>query len=138
MRWNTGKALDLLDLSRYFAGLLVVLGLLFGVLIVIRKGWLPTGIAGFSTINREDRRLTVSESLILDPRRRVVIVRCDDREHAVLLGPERETVLDSFAALERAVFEPDFSNQNLGNQGDGASEERAEAPTDETMPGQVS
>ena len=103
--------MDILDFSRYFAGLLVVLGLLVGVLVLIRKGWLPTGISGFSTLHRGPRRLSVSEHLILDPRRRVIIVKADDQEHVVLLGPERELVLQSKPAQSAQVFEPDFGGE---------------------------
>jgi flagellar protein FliO/FliZ len=98
--------LDLIDFSRYFAALLVVLGLLGGVAVILRKGWLPAGLAGFQTLERRDRRLGVKESLILDPRRRVLIVQCDDREHVLLLGPERETVLETRPARARPVFTP--------------------------------
>lgn len=86
-----------------------MIGLLAGVLVLIRKGWLPAGLGGLSTLHRGDKRLSVTEHLILDPRRRVVIIKADDREHVVLLGPERELVLQSMDAPEDIVFEPDFS-----------------------------
>jgi flagellar protein FliO/FliZ len=40
------------------------------------------------------RRLAVIESLALDPRHRLVLVRRDDREHLILLGTG-ETVVES-------------------------------------------
>lgn len=98
--------MDLIDFSRYFAALLVVLGLLGGVAVILRKGWLPAGFAGFQTLERRARRLSVKESLILDPRRRVVIVKTDDTEHVLLLGPERETLLETRPAKAEPVFEP--------------------------------
>jgi len=107
LRTGKDRALDLIDFSRYFAALLVVLGLLGGVAVILRKGWLPAGLAGFQTLERSARRLSVKESLILDPRRRVVIVKTDDTEHVVLLGPERETVLESRPARSDPVFKPE-------------------------------
>ncbi|XBQ15324.1 MAG: flagellar biosynthetic protein FliO [Oceanicaulis sp.] len=98
--------MDLIDFSRYFAALLVVLGLLGGFALVLRKGWLPMGLPGFVPGERAERRLAVRESLVLDPRRRVVIVRSDDTEHVLLLGPERETVLETRPARREPVFEP--------------------------------
>lgn len=101
---------DVVDFSRYFAGLLIVLGLLVGFAVVVRRGWLPGGfpaIANLST-QRPERRLAVKESLILDPRRRVVIVKADDQEHILLLGPERETLLASQAAARAPVFTPEL------------------------------
>jgi flagellar protein FliO/FliZ len=103
--------LDLIDFSRYFAALLVVLGLLGGFALLVRSGWLPGSLQGFSGLSsltgpRPERRLSVKETLILDPRRRVMIVKVDGEEHVLLLGPERETVLRTRAAKPEPVFEP--------------------------------
>ena len=35
------------------------------------------------------------ETLPIDPRRRLAIVRCDDREHLLILGTNSETVIES-------------------------------------------
>jgi hypothetical protein len=64
---------------------------------------------------RDERRLSVVETLTLDARRRVLLVRCDATEHLVLLGPNSEAVLTprsdvvvkpSTAALAPIVPEP--------------------------------
>lgn len=117
--------MDLIDFSRYFAALLVVLGLLGGVAVILRKGWLPTGLTNFQGLERRERRLGVKESLILDPRRRIVIVKSDDREYVLLLGPERETVLETRAAKTEPVFEPDMPQEDAGDAEDPGD---AEAP----------
>lgn len=41
------------------------------------------------------RRLKVVEFLPLDHRRRLVLVRRDDREHLIVLGPQGETVVET-------------------------------------------
>ncbi len=41
------------------------------------------------------KRLKVVESLILDTRRRCVIVRCDEREHLLLLGHQNDIVVET-------------------------------------------
>lgn len=41
------------------------------------------------------RRLKLVETLSLDPRRRLAIVRCDDREHLLILGTNSETVIET-------------------------------------------
>ena len=43
----------------------------------------------------ESRRLQIIESLALDARRRVVIVRCDNREHLLLLGAGTDVVVQT-------------------------------------------
>jgi flagellar protein FliO/FliZ len=101
---------DIVDFSRYFAGLLIVMGLLVGFAVIVRRGWLPGGFPALGNLSaqRLERRLAVKESLILDPRRRVVIVKADDQEHVLLLGPERETLLASHAAHAAPVFMPEM------------------------------
>ena len=103
--------MDLIDFSRYFAALLVVLGLLGGFALLARRGWIPGGVQGLSGFAnlagpRPERRMEVKETLILDPRRRMVVVKADDEEHVLLLGPERETLLSTRPAKSEPVFEP--------------------------------
>ena len=103
--------MDLIDFSRYFAALLVVLGLLGGFALLARRGWIPgaaVNLSGFSGLSgpRAERRLKVQETLILDPRRRLLIVRIDDEEHVLLLGPERETCLSTRPVAAEPVFQP--------------------------------
>jgi flagellar protein FliO/FliZ len=47
-----------------------------------------------------ERRLRLSESLMIDPRRRLVIVRCDEREHLILCGPGGDVVVSEMAAKQ--------------------------------------
>lgn len=42
---------------------------------------------------RQGRRLAVQEVLALDPRRRLLLLRCDGREVLVLTGPGPDAVL---------------------------------------------
>ena len=119
--------MDLIDFSRYFAALLVVLGLLGGVAVILRKGWLPSGLTGFQGLERRERRLSVKESLILDPRRRLLIVKSDDVEHVLLLGPERETVLETRPARIEPVFEPAMPDESQDDEPAGAEDLDARA-----------
>jgi flagellar protein FliO/FliZ len=41
----------------------------------------------------DSRRLHIVESLMIDPRRRLVIVRCDGVEHLLLLGANEDIVV---------------------------------------------
>ncbi|HCY57044.1 MAG TPA: hypothetical protein DF715_16560 [Oceanicaulis sp.] len=95
--------MDTVNLFQYFAGLLLVLGLLGGLALLAR--W--AGLAHFlPNVQRAGapRRMEVASTLMLDPRRRVVLVRVDDEEHVILLGLAGETVLDRRPAPPR--FEP--------------------------------
>lgn len=101
--------MDIIDFSKYIAALLIVLGLLGGFAMLAKRGAIPgllPGVSPFAGFGgpKPKRRLEVQEALILDPRRRMVIVRADDEEHVILLGPERETHLTTRPA--KPVFEP--------------------------------
>jgi flagellar protein FliO/FliZ len=41
------------------------------------------------------RRLQIIETLLIDPRRRLVIVRCDAAEHLLLLGVNEDVVIEA-------------------------------------------
>jgi len=41
------------------------------------------------------RRLQIVETLMLDTRRRCVLVRCDDHEHLLLLGGQNDIVIET-------------------------------------------
>ena len=77
--------------------LAMMAGLALGLKYLARHGiLLPKTSAGKS------RRLQIVESLSLDMRRRLVIVRHDDKEHLLLLGNERDLVVESSPKKESA------------------------------------
>lgn len=79
------------ELIRAGGALILVLGLMGGAALLARR----LGLAGPRAENAsEDRRLSIVESLPLDARRRAVILRRDDAEHLVILGPTGETVVE--------------------------------------------
>ena len=66
------------------AGLAVTLGLI-GLAVVVMRRFGPETIRRLS-VQRAERRLAVIETLVLDPSRRLVLVRHDKEEHLILLG----------------------------------------------------
>ena len=97
------------------AGLLLVLGLIALAAFIARK----LGYGGGGRW-RDDRRLSVVETMTLDPKRRVLLIKCDDTEHLVLLGSSTETVL-SGRTPERQVYQAPVANT-------GTSENSARPP----------
>jgi flagellar protein FliO/FliZ len=86
--------LDWLDWARALFALIATLALIVGCAWGARRlGMLQVGKQG-------EKRLRVSESLMIDPRRRMVIVRCDEREHLILCGPGGDVVVGEMAAKE--------------------------------------
>ncbi|MBL6954483.1 MAG: flagellar biosynthetic protein FliO [Alphaproteobacteria bacterium] len=77
---------------RFVLALLVVLGLIGGFAWLARR-W---GMGGVQTGKRgPSGRLEVVEVLSVDPRRRLVLIRRDDREHLILLGADGERVIET-------------------------------------------
>ena len=67
----------------------LLVGLGFGLKYIKTRGLTLPGM-----IPRTAQRLQIMESLPLDVQRRLVIVRCDDAEHLLLLGHDRDIVVD--------------------------------------------
>ncbi|MEM1102484.1 MAG: flagellar biosynthetic protein FliO [Pseudomonadota bacterium] len=89
--------MDPADYIRFPFALMAVLGLIaliaFGVRRLGAIGPIP---------HSADKRLSVRESVALDPKRRLVLVRRDGVEHLLLLGGERETIVESHIQEARA------------------------------------
>lgn len=79
------------QLMRFFAALALVVSLMLGLSLVMRKVNAGSGMIGPG----KKRRLKIVESLPLDHRRRMILISRDDREHLVILGPTGETVIES-------------------------------------------
>ena len=80
--------MDAPDLLRAMFALALTLGLI-GVAAVLARRYGPSAIFKMQQTTKAQRRLAVVETLMLDPARRLVIVRCDDQERLLLLGEGR-------------------------------------------------
>jgi flagellar protein FliO/FliZ len=79
--------MEFADFARAVFALALTLGLI-GLATVALRRFGPDAIARFNP-ERKVRRLTVVESLVLDPARRLVLVSCDGQEQLLLLGEGR-------------------------------------------------
>ncbi|KIL97300.1 hypothetical protein CCC_00361 [Paramagnetospirillum magnetotacticum MS-1] len=91
--------MDSAQYLRFILSLVAVLGLIFGVMWVVRRR-LPGMMAGKA--GAPGRRLGIVESLTLDVKHRLVLVRRDDREHLLVLGGAEPVVVE--ADCPRAAF----------------------------------
>ncbi|MEL0106250.1 MAG: flagellar biosynthetic protein FliO [Rhodospirillales bacterium] len=83
-----------LDFSGYlyiFFALLFVLALIALIAALARRFGL--GYSGGSKSGGQ-RRLSISEVLTLSPKHRLVLVKCDDTEHLLLLGAANDIVVE--------------------------------------------
>ena len=82
--------MNFLDLVRAVFGLAFTLGLI-GIVAWAARRYAPQLLAKLSA-ERGARRMQVVETLVLDPARRLVLVRVDDEERLILLGEGRELI----------------------------------------------
>lgn len=71
-------------------GLIAALGF---VLKYISMRGLNFSSLSLTGVTPRPRRIQVMESLMIDAQRKCVILRCDDREHLLLLGPTQDIVV---------------------------------------------
>lgn len=84
------ELMDSAQLIKMTLALAVVLSLMALLALVMRRI-----NNGGSVMPLSKRRLKLIETLPLDPRRKLAIVRCDDKEHLLILGTNTETVIES-------------------------------------------
>lgn len=82
--------MDLIELARVFAALIAVIGMIGLAAVAARK----LGLANPGSPLARQRRLALVETLALDQRRRAAIIRCDGREHLVILNAASVTVIE--------------------------------------------
>lgn len=113
--------MDMINYLTYLAALVFVLALLLLVTWIMRR-------LGYGTpmpAQGRQRRLAIVEALPIDTRRRLVLVRRDDVEHLLLVGPDGDTVVEggirtSFRAVvaATAAAESSASGNPAGGSGD--------------------
>jgi len=91
-RGNNEETMDVGSLFQTAIALLFVLGLIAGLALLARRAGLGGAMAKPSA---GKKRLTVSEVMSLDAKRRLILVRRDDVEHLLLLGLNSETVVET-------------------------------------------
>jgi len=77
---------------KFLMALVFVLGLIWGLTLAAKHFGL--GNRGPEKRNRS-KRLSIIETMALDAKRRIVVVRLDDTEHVILLGQSGEQVISS-------------------------------------------
>ena len=97
------RAMDMSDYLRTVFALLFVLGLI-GMLYFLARRYSAQRFGMGAVRAGPGARLTVVEARALDARRRLVLIRRDGVEHLLLLGPDRDVVVESGIAAP-ASFE---------------------------------
>jgi flagellar protein FliO/FliZ len=85
--------MDFSEYLRFLVALIFVLGLIVTIALVARRAGMGFPITASKSAT--ERRLSVIEVTPVDGRRRMVLVRRDNVEHLLLLGPASEIVIEA-------------------------------------------
>lgn len=77
---------------RFIASLAVVLALMGLLAYALKRAGLGDGAP---SLPGRKKRLGIVETKAIDPRHRLALIRRDDREHLVILGPQGQTVIEA-------------------------------------------
>src|SRR3954468_4412550 len=80
--------MDNLLLAKFIAGIVFVISLMLLLAWALKK----SGLGGVA-LGKPSRRLQVVETLPVHHKRRLVLVRCDEKEYLLMLGHDSETVV---------------------------------------------
>ena len=82
--------LETINYFKFVLALLFVLGLIGGFAIIAKRAGL--GNRG-PMVRNKSKRLSIIETMALDPKRRVVLMQFDNIEHLLLLGTNNEQII---------------------------------------------
>ncbi len=90
--------MDILLYAKYLVVLVFVLGLIGLLTYVVRRfGFIPMAEKTKNT----KKRLAITQMIGLDAKRRLVLIRRDNTEHLLLLGPDGDTVIETDIPIVR-------------------------------------
>jgi flagellar protein FliO/FliZ len=99
--------MDPVQYLKYIVGLLIVLGLIALITLLARRfGMVPRASRDPSA----PKRLAVSDDMSIDAKRRLVLVKRDDRDHLLLLGPEHDVVVERNISVNENAEQGDVKN----------------------------
>ncbi|MBT4769906.1 MAG: FliO/MopB family protein [Rhodospirillaceae bacterium] len=85
--------MELESYLKFIVALLFVLALIFLLAHLVKR--FGIGFPGNLSTASTKRRLTLIEQMTLDAKRRLVLVRRDDVEHLILLGPSADLIVET-------------------------------------------
>ncbi|WP_417624071.1 FliO/MopB family protein [Paremcibacter congregatus] len=90
---------------QFIVALLFVIGLIFLLAYVAKRFGLMARVT-IGTKGATGKRLNVVEIMPLDARRKLILIRRDDKEHLILLGVEHDVVIEQNIPLPDGAGEP--------------------------------
>ena len=95
--------MDYSQILRGFLALLFVLALIGGVTVIARYFRLTPRAS--KIIKSSKKRLSIVEVLPVDAKRRLVLINQDKLEHLILIGPDKDLLIDSGKQINSNNYE---------------------------------
>lgn len=114
--------MDLIDLGqfvKFIVALCFVLGLMFGLAAIMKR--IDEKRHG-GLLSQSKRRLRIVESIALDSKRRLMLIRRDNQEHLIILGTNGETTVETNIP---AASETETTTKAIANDKDKSSTKKA-------------
>src|SRR4051812_47743247 len=89
-KWSATMESEAFTYLRALLALAFVICLIYLFAAIVRKTGLDKRFVGG---NSSVKRLSLVETMYIDPKRRVVLIKCDEKEHLLLLGANGDVVL---------------------------------------------
>ena len=121
--------MDVVSYAKFIFALIFVLGLIGLMTVALRK--FGFGLSQTQFKRGQDRRLKLIEVLALDAKHRAVLLRRDDQEHLVILGPDQQTVVET-----NITPPPEFDTVLDRAEGTEATAHGEKAPSDDISKGE--
>lgn len=86
---------DIMTFATFILSLLLVIGMMYGAVYLLKKFGIGTGPATLSGFDKQKRKLELLEILPIDTKRRLVRVKAGDKEHLILTSPSNDLLIDS-------------------------------------------
>jgi len=96
LQYSSGSKVVIMDIATYLQFVVALLFVL-ALILIIAYGAKKFGLMARTTINSgrsQDKRLNIVEILPVDARRKLLLIRRDNVEHLVMLGTERDIVIE--------------------------------------------
>ena len=96
--------MDIINYSQFILAVLILVSLLGAFAIGMRK--LSNSRVWEQLAAQRNKRLKVIETLAIDPKRRLVLIRADHREHLLLVGGTTDVVIQADILALRGSVPP--------------------------------
>lgn len=108
---------------RLILGMVFLLALLTFGLWTMRK----SGIGGsFQKVRSKNKRASIVEVQAIDPKRRLIMIRRDDVEHLLLLGPHTDILIEANIQDDESLFEKTLQKASKASSKFSAKAEKTE------------